>query len=511
MNQRGPRTAVTVLVAAGLLLTACGGGDGESEASVPASDTASGDTAAPTPDATAPDTTTSDTTPDAPETEPTCAAFTYDDGYVPIDCSEPHNAELAGLVTVDDAPENPDFEFQVDLVGRCADAVSELADRPLDVFGVDVGPQYDVDAPPGDSNVTCWARVSTPGALAGSLLDVDFTTALGDYSVIAEMEDGTCYLEPDEGFDVGTITDCSTPGALQVTSVVQSAIDDFDPEAIIDEGYTVCEQAVLDATFDLIDGSYTFISPLEEGWRALDRRTIICLVEPDLDATDPAPADAAQPCAGTADDGFPSVPCDEPHGAEFAGLIPPPADVLPLDAVEATTLMATACRSVVEAATGRDVSRPGIGIGYSVPSGFGEPIVSDIPCFISTATDDALVGSIAEIGLDAALVKAIIPDQEPGTCFILGPDNFTFADLADCADPAALMFLGNVQLDEFFPGDVPFPGDDAIREVRTAACAAVLEQSGLAADPATVSGTFPSGADWENLGRRNLACDATPL
>jgi hypothetical protein len=127
-------------------------------------------------------------------------------------------------------------------------------------------------------------------------------------------------------------------------------------------------------------------------------------------------------------------------------------------------------------------------------------------CYATVKEPDGLIGSIAEIGLDAALTKIIVSDQEPGTCFLLGESNFALGDPAECSASDALMFIGNIELD-----DGPFPGNDAIREIRAVACAELIATAGLAADPASISGAFPSESDWNDLGRRNLACDATPM
>ncbi len=109
-------------------------------------------------------------------------------------------------------------------------------------------------------------------------------------------------------------------------------------------------------------------------------------------------------------------------------------------------------------------------------------------------------------GPNNALQKVVVPELEPGTCFRLGDSNFYLADPADCADADALMFVGNFDLD-----DGEYPGEDAIREIRSVECARVFAESGVAADPTSVSGTFPGERDWRNMGQRTVACDATPL
>jgi hypothetical protein len=91
----------------------------------------------------------------------------------------------------------------------------------------------------------------------------------------------------------------------------------------------------------------------------------------------------------------------------------------------------------------------------------GEPVTADVNCFLSTDLPDALPGSVLDIGFEAALKEIVVADTEPASCFVLGDDNFYLADVADCGDDGALMFVGSFDLD-----DGPYPGEDAIREVR---------------------------------------------
>ncbi len=498
--------ASVVVVAASLAMTGCGGGggsDAEPSTSVATAETTVGATAEPTSDSSPPasDAPTVDTG-DSP-----CATIIDVGDYERIDCAEPHDAELAGFAgTSSDPSDQDELEFETEMIGLCADVVSVLTDRAVSRFGVDIRPVHRPDAD-GD-NVECWATLSTPGALIGSLIDTELEVALGDYTFIADMDPGTCYVEPDQGYDVGVITDCDDADVTQLVAVVTSAVEEYDSDAIVDDGFVLCEQEIADASFELIGVSaYTLVAPYEENWKALDRRSIICLMGLDEEApAAPDTASAEQPCADGSDDNFAAVDCDQPHGAEFAGMIAPPVDVLPEDPTEATKLIIQACQSTVEAFIGRDLTKPGMGLGFALDSGLGEPITEDIPCFVNTNTDDALIGRIADLGLDGALTRLIVADQEPGTCFLLADDSFALAGAAECSEPGALMFIGNITLD-----DGPFPGADAIRELRAVVCGDLLADSGLAADPATVSGTFPSETDWDNLDRRNLACDATPL
>ncbi len=218
---------------------------------------------------------------------------------------------------------------------------------------------------------------------------------------------------------------------------------------------------------------------------------------------------AATNCAGQLSDGyFPIVPCGEPHASEFVGFAPSPWEILPDDAEEAFAAMSAACRPFVEEFLDRPLNLPGPGMGTSVDAaGLGEPVNGDIECYVTTGGDETLIGLIAEVGLEAALNGVVvIYDLEPGSCFLLGEDAYAFGAPVDCGDPDALMHLGS-----FAAADGPYPGEDELRAIRAEGCAQVMADSGLAADPATVSGTFPDEVEWKRQDQRFITCDATPL
>lgn len=176
-----------------------------------------------------------------------CATIIGDGEYGPIDCSEPHDAEFAGFATTTSdlsADDDPGFGFE--LVGLCSDVWSALTSRPSGLLGIDVGPAQDADSG-GENNVQCWAKMSTPASLTGSLRDVALEEALGGHTLIVAMDPGTCYLEPEAGFDVGVITECSEPDVVQFVSVVRSTLDEFDGDAITGDGFVICEQEVASA------------------------------------------------------------------------------------------------------------------------------------------------------------------------------------------------------------------------------------------------------------------------
>lgn len=212
-------------------------------------------------------------------------------------------------------------------------------------------------------------------------------------------------------------------------------------------------------------------------------------------------------CAGTGDDLFPVMPCDEPHASEFVGTAPSPFERLPEDRNEAVDGLYAACRPLVEDFLGRAIDVPGPGVGVNIDAELGGPVNGDVECFVSTGDAANLVGLIADVGFEAALNGVIvINDTDPGSCFQLGEVAFDYGTPVDCTATDALMFVGSFDLD-----DGPYPGDDAIRSIRGERCAEVLADSGLAADPATVSGGFPGEKDWRRADRRTVTCDASPL
>jgi len=501
-----------LLAATVVALTSCGGGsegtDGPST-DAPVVTEAAGSSSAPTTDALATD----------PAESARCGVVVdrdSDEGeYELIACDEPHDAEFAGFVDVaSSATAAPgDLAARIELMTACAPAVEALVGRTLSEFGIDVGVVRDRDGSSPDT-VECWAQTLTPDVLTGTLTEVDLGAALGDAKLLqSNIDPGECFAFFEFGSDIVSARECDAPDAQQVAAVVVLEGDQYPGEdGVTEQAFERCEEAIRSIEFDLVSAEYGVVYPLEDGWTALGQRGAICVTssagadaDPDL-ASEPETASAGDPCGGSSDDFFPVVDCDTPHISEFAGAIPPPVDVLPADVEEAKALMLGACAPVVSDFLERDTRLPGIGVGFSVSTGFGEPIVDDVWCYADADESDGLIGSIAEVGLDAALTKIIVFDQEPGTCFLLGESNFSLGDPVECAAPDALMFIGNVELD-----DGPYPGDDVIREIRAVVCAELLATSGLAADPASVSGTFPSESNWNDLGRRNLVCDAAPV
>ena len=508
-------SAPTLLTVAAVVLVACGGGSGSEGApsiGAPVVTEAVESSVAPTISPAGSD----------PVDSAQCGVVVVDadddvDQYEPIACSEPHDAEFAGLVDVESSATEPvaagDLAEKIALMTACAPAVETLVGRTLSEFGIDVGVVRDVNgSTPG--TVECWAQTLTPDVLTGTLTEVDLDEALGDAELLqSDIEPGQCFTFFEFGSDIVSAQQCDTPGARQVVAIVVLEGDRYPGEdSVTAQASERCDAEIANIEFDLLSTRIGIVYPLEDGWTALGQRGAICVtapaddtVEPDIVA-EPEAASAGDPCGGSSDDFFAVVDCDTPHVSEFAGAIAPPVEVLPEDLDEARTLMLGACAPVVSNFVGRDTSLPGISVGFTIDTGLGEPIVDDVWCYATVKEPDGLIGSIAEIGLDAALRKIIVSDQAPGTCFLLGESNFSLGDPAECSASDALMFIGNIELD-----DGPFPGNDAIREIRAVECADLLATAGLAADPASISGTFPSESDWNDLGRRNLACDATPM
>lgn len=501
------RRAAAVTVAA-LAFAACSGGsDAEPEDSE--SDTTEVDDTAPT-DTTAD--ATGDNSAVATDGDDTvegsrCGVRT-DDGYEPTDCAEPHDAEFAGTVVA------PDGADPLVLMAACAPSVEALTGRPVEEFGVDVG-----TARADDGDLECWAETSAPGVLSASMRDAGLDAAIGDVEFITDLADGSCFRLIDaDAFDLATVVDCGDADGETEMLYGQFEADDgpVPDDATTDAFFARCDDLEAEVDFDLIGNSRYIISPLDESWEALDRRTVLCIswadpeVAPGDDLRDPA--GVAGPVCGDHDEAlgdYPQVPCDEPHTAEYAGSVTPPAGDLPDDPDDAGLLLRQLCREPVEALTGRDLGQFGSGVGFVSIDGLGEPMVNDIRCYASSEVEGSLVGAIAEIGLEAALQFDIIVDQAPGTCFVfVDDDTFDVGQVVDCSVPGALVVVGSFEADA--PAGAPHPGDDALRELRAERCGAILADSGLAADPATVSGTFPSEKTWTAFDRRTITCDATP-
>lgn len=426
-----------------------------------------------------------------------------------VDCDGSHDAEYASTV---EAPEGlapgDDTEFDILLTSGCFADVEELVGQPLIEFGLEIA--YLTESLPGDTfsgEVECWARSSAFGALSASLRDVDLPTALGDFVSLGSVPVGECYLpaaDNNGSVSIGTLVDCSEVYADQIIGAIAIDDDEFPgADALFARGDAECPALAAEADFEISGDTQSAIVPFETEWSAYGIREIVCTSYRAADYEIQAFCGLSSP-----DDGYEDVPCDEPHDSEFVGPIAPPDGALPDNAVDAELLLDSLCAPIVsEYLGGRDLSQQGVGVGATVQVGLGDDFDGDVDCWAVTGSPGALIGSIAELGLDGAFGDlSVIGELEPGVCFTFAPDAFDLGNVVTCDTPEALMAVG-----EFVNDDGPHPGDDALREIRFERCSEILAASGLSADPASVSGTFPSANGWATLGRRTTTCDATPL
>ncbi len=512
LNMTRLHVSLAMAAAIALGLSACAGGsdsepsDTRTEPDVaetesaesPPSEGESADTEAPTTDG--------NSTVDAGR----CGVIVGDGEYEPIACGEPHDAEFAGTAS---APTGAD---SVSLMIACAPSVEALTGRPQVEFGIDVG----VAVIDGAAEVECWAESAAPGSLSASILDDGLEAAIGEYSFITDLADGTCFrLADPEAFDLGVVVDCDTPDAEMIYGQFEADDGPVPDEATDDGFFERCDAIEAATDFDVIGNSRYIVTPLDDNWVALGRRTVLCmswtdpLVQPVDEPSDFDPAAAVGPVCADYDEAvaeYEPVPCDEPHTSEYAGSVPPPPGDLPSDSDEASLLLRGLCRDSVEALTGRDLGLFGSGVGFLSIDGLGEPMVNDIQCYLSVSYEGALTGAISEIGYEAALNYDIIPDLEPGTCFVyVEPGSYDLGESAPCDTPDALMAIGLFLAED--PPGAPYPGDDALRALRGQRCAEVLTASGLTVDESTLSGTFPNETNWIAFDRRTITCDAVPL
>ncbi|MGB0113722.1 MAG: septum formation family protein [Ilumatobacteraceae bacterium] len=488
------RVATVVVICS--VLASCGGGSSGDATTEPASDGTAAEATTPADDAIA----------------PYCAIEPDEGRFREMPCDGPHDAELAAIV---DRPEasGDEMEVQVARLQACRDAVESLTGRSLDTFGLDVGVGNDITSPPSEDRMACYATTTTLGGLRASIREVGLDAAIGDNVFVVDLEPGSCYVvvTPD-GHDIVREAECDEDGATQILSIETLPDDDYaDEDAVIDAAVDLCDPVWGDPPFELIGDDLSLTYPDLQFVLAFDQRTIICktrvLVDDGAGSDAESGAEEVSNCAGRGDEQFPPVPCDEPHGSEFVGTVESPVDTLPDDITEAGDVLTAACRPVVEEFLGRAVDVPGASVGFLADAELGGPVVGDLECFLTTNGDEILLGLVADIGWDAALNDvAVVNEMEIGSCFVLGEEAFAFGTPVDCAEPGALMHLGSFDLD-----DGPFPGDDTIREIREIRCAEILADSGLAADPSTVSGTFPGEKDWTRLDWRLVTCDASPL
>lgn len=522
---RRPSSVLATLLVATIGITACGGGsdDDASVTSVP--DTATSETAPPStdspvadPPATDPPATDSppiaepvgtDPSPTMPTPEITCGAKVEVGEYAIVDCDEPHDSELVSLLPPpqQNAPRDP-ADLEATLTDFCLPDVASFTGRDLSVVAIEVG--FVSPTPPGESfedPVECWVTMSAERSLVGSIAEIGLDAALGDTEFLSDLEPGDCYAMVDEqldSFDLVQIESCDTEGVEQVVAFV--TLDDRPypgEDEVVDEAFARCDEAVAATAIDMISPDVAIVYPDEIGWTVADQRGVSCVAY--VETGDDEPVCAIQ----IPSEGHDPVDCAEPHDSEFAGFVTPPDADLPTDPIEAEILVTELCAPTVsEYLGGRDLSTSGVGVGFDANTGLGDPFGDDINCWVVVGSSGALDTSIAEVGLDAALGDyRILAELDPGTCFTFAPDTYDLGFVVDCTTPDSLMAIGLVTVDD----DGPWPGDDPLRAIRFDLCSALLAETSLAVDPASVSGTFPNEIGWNALGRRYITCDAIPV
>lgn len=522
MNTMNPRRSfVPLAVAATLVFAACGGGssdsgadgndvDGDIDNALDDVSELAEETATTVPDESEPE----EAAP-APELDPAdarCANVTgnmIEAEFEDVDCGEPHDAEYAGTVEAPEGRASTDVgELDIILTSVCLDTTESLVGSPLNEFSLEV--LYETETMPGQSffgDVACWARSAAYGSLSASLRDVDLATALGDFVTLGSIQPGECFLPAEDNsgsLSIGMNVDCDTPLADQILGTV--TIDDGDfpgNNDLFDISDVRCPVLAEDAAFEVIGDTVGAITMFETEWTAYGIRDIVCTSYRSSDLE-------AGPTCGlrVPGQGHDQVPCEEPHDSEFVGLAAPPEGSLPLDSTEAEILLTALCAPLVsDYLDGRDLAQSGVGAGFDVGVGLGDPFVDDINCWATVGSPVGMTGSIAEFGLDGALDYAIVNEIGPGACFVYAPNTFDLGTVVPCDTPEAFMAIGLFTVDD----DGPHPGDDALREIRFERCSELLAESGLAADPATVSGVFPGEIGWTAHNRREISCDATPL
>jgi Septum formation len=521
---RRPSSVLATLLVAAIGIAACGGGSDDDASVTAVPDTATSETAPPPtdppvtdPPATDPPATDPPTSDEPVGTEPpatmptppvTCGEKVELGEYAVVDCDEPHDSELVSLLPPpqQNAPRD-EADFEATLARFCLPDVASYTGKDLSVVTVEIG--FVSPTPLGESfedPVECWVTMTAERSLVGSIAEVGLDAALGDATFLSSLEPGDCYSMVDEqldSFDIVRLDPCDAEGVEQVVAFVTLESRAYPgQDGLVDEAFALCDAAVADTTVDMISSTVAVVYPDEIGWTVAEQRGAACVAY--IDTGDAEPVCAIQ----IPSEGHDPVDCAEPHDSEFAGFVTPPDSDLPTDPIEAEILVTELCAPTVsEYLGGRDLSTSGVGVGFDANTGLGEPFGDDINCWVVVGSPGALDAAIAEVGLEAAMGEhRIIAELDPGTCFTFAPDTYDLGFVVDCTTPDALMAVGLVSVDD----DGPWPGDDPLRAIRFDLCSAVLAETSLSVDPASVSGTFPNEIGWEALGRRYISCDAVP-
>ena len=452
--------------------------------------------------------------------EPRCGVYQDDGSFDDVDCTEPHDGEFAGVVAgPGEVPEPVDVEgseasevyTDFDLVRSCVEPVTDLVGGSLDAYGIDVA--YVTASDPGEEyedEVECWAWSRAEDLLSQSIADEGLADALGDHATIASLAPGDCFrfADPDgDSFDMVTPTECDEDDAeiFEILGTVELDGDYPGNDAVSDGGDDACGDLAADAEGEVDASTVGFLYPTERNWDALGQTSVICLIENSASGDQ-----ASEPYCLTVPDGETQgieTDCSEPHNAEFVGQGEPPAGALPDERAGVDAVIARICRPVAAAAMGVDVLPEYLETGNPPGATPGATLTEPFDCFIKMAPDDVLTGSLLDTDPADVLgdyVAAV--ELDPGDCFLLVEANFNVTIPTDCSDADALMAVGSFQADD--AGE--FPGEDALRGIRSDGCQTILEDSGLDVDPTTLSGNIPTGAKWNGADIRTITCDGVP-
>ncbi|MEP1124787.1 MAG: hypothetical protein ABJH68_12955 [Ilumatobacter sp.] len=215
-----------------------------------------------------------------------CATKIEGGSYEETECDQPHDMEFVGPVEAPAEILPADYDEAVALLtAACSPLVSDyLGGRDLSQPGV--GVTFDAEAELGEpivGDVDCFVLVSSASGLSAAISDVGFDAALGDLRVVSELDPGTCFVNPPDSFELGTVVPCDAPDAL--LQIGQFVVEDGpypgeDPlRAIRGER---CPQVLAESGLaDLVDvATLSGVFPNLEGWRDLGRRSVTCDASP---------------------------------------------------------------------------------------------------------------------------------------------------------------------------------------------------------------------------------------
>ncbi len=216
-----------------------------------------------------------------------CATKIEGGSYEETECDQPHDMEFVAPVEspAEFLPEDEDEAVAL-LTRACAPLVSEyLGGRDLTQAGVGVG--FSADASLGEEivgDVDCFVLVSSAVGLTAAISDVGLEAALGDFRIVNELDPGTCFVNPPDSFELGTVVPCDTPEALMQIGLF--VVEDDGPYPGEDPLRAIrserCPQVLSESGLaDLVDiSTLSGVFPNLEAWRDVGRRTVSCDASP---------------------------------------------------------------------------------------------------------------------------------------------------------------------------------------------------------------------------------------